>query len=540
MRIAPLLFFIKKNIVPFFCILAIIFIEATHFFSSGLPRLTPDSFTYLRLSEEIQKGHFYIDQWGSGSISTPLLYPILLALFQKIILDPFISGAILSLFFSAATIFIAYALAKEAFERLTANITVVLLIINPFYTFYSSAILTEALFAFLFTLTFYFIYKIPRNRSNKLSIYCFAAGTASALICHTRDAGIVIAILSFFWLTYFLNKRRILTLTIVKYLLIFIIGFALFFVPLKILSETNQNLDSYNNTVKRNILKILIAPNFGDITREIGIRTLNSDGTNYRIVTEWLQPVSLIDVFSKFDWVLKKFSLNVGKILLYLLVITGVILGLFAAFSFIIHWRNKNNKILMFLFLSFIALYSLFYASAGSFTGAIHPKRYLFPILPLLMILTGSGVTMLFESALKQTKETRRTIKPFFYIIAFSVAIFIIIQTSANKQDYKYAQEILQYQNIAKHFDLLKVDQSTIMARNPILPYLTKSSFVLTPYADYGDIIRFAKMMDVNYFFLEKDLIIPDSLVSINNIQSKGDFTKIISTDMGALYKINK
>src|SRR3989344_7451058 len=99
---------------PVFLFLYIFSITLTglYYIASRTPIISSDSFTYLRLAEEMQKGRFYIEQWGSGSLSVPPLFPFTVALAQKITSNPFIAGALISLISSAGIIIIAYVLAK--------------------------------------------------------------------------------------------------------------------------------------------------------------------------------------------------------------------------------------------------------------------------------------------------------------------------------------------------------------------------------------------------------------------------------------------
>ena len=128
-----------------------------------------DSFAYPPV-REIRKD-IYIEQWGTGSLSTPLLYPTLLAFSNKIIADPFIAGAILSFIFSAAIIVIAFILTNNLFGRFAANIAVFLMIVNPFYLIHYAAVLTESLFTFLLVSSIFLVYKISQNQLKPYIFY---------------------------------------------------------------------------------------------------------------------------------------------------------------------------------------------------------------------------------------------------------------------------------------------------------------------------------------------------------------------------------
>lgn len=509
--------------------------DAYYYIASGGPILSSDSFTYLRLAEEIKKGHFFIEQWGSGSLSTPLLYPFLIALAQNIISDPIIAGAIISLAFTIAIVIIAYIFAKNLFGFFAAQLAIILMIVNPFYLIHSTAVLTESLFAFLLISDIFVIYKISQNQLKNLHLLCFATGAVSTLAWHTRDVGIVMPILSFVWLIYFLRIKKISTPRIIKYLFVFGMGFLLFFAPFIILSKSNSNLNSYNNTAKRNILKILTAPNLSDpMLREVGIRALTDDGLNYSIVANSQEKVSLNDFINQFDWVIKKFLLSIGKKILFIIVITAG-LGLFAIISIIADLR-RGNKALALIFLSYTLFYLLFYAATGSFMGAVSPERYLFPIFPLLMILAADGIKISTKFAIEKLKI--RQLRPVVFHFFILGAGAILITLSLVKQNRDYTQKFLQYKDVASTLKPSNEKQITVMTRNPFLPYFAKSAFVLTPYADYENTIRFAKMKGVDFFFLEKNLYAPQLEFLKKRKTSTPELKFILSTDLGDMYKV--
>ena len=528
------LFFPK---VPVFLFLYIFTITLTglYYIASGTPIIFSDSFTYLRLAEEMQNWRFYIEQWGSGSLSVPPLFPFTVALAQKIIPDPFIAGAFISLISSVGIIIIAYILAKSLYRFSASNIAIILMIANPFFITFSLAILTESLFTFFFILNIFLIYKISQNHINSLFIYCFAIGATSALAWHTRDVGIVTIIISSAWLIYFLKTRLISSFTVLKYLSVFILGFLIFFTPLVILLKSNHNLNSYNNTAKHNILKILTAPSLNNqITREITTRSLTEDGSNYSIAANSQEKITLNNFIGQIDWVIKKFLLGGGKIVLYILAITAGF-GIFAIINLITNIRGKD-KILSLFFLSIILLYVSFYAASGAFFGAVGPKRYLFPLFPLLIVLASGGIKISLKYIIERLK-IRRMPTPAFLFFVVGIGAILLFPLSI-KQNNAYAQKIFEYQNIAKTLDVFKNEKTIIMSGKPYLPFFLHASFVSTPYADYEKVIQFAKMKKVNLIFIEKNLYAP----SLEFLKSAGVSTPglkpVLQFKAGNLYQL--
>jgi len=524
-----------KSYLLLFLYIFIITLTGLNYIISGNPVLSPDSFTYLRLAEEIQKGHFYIEQWGSGSLSVPLLFPLTVALAQKIISDPFIAGVLISFISSIGIVIIAYILAKSLYGFTASNIAIILMIANPFFITFSLAILTESLFTFLFILNIFLIYKISQKNSINLFIYCFAIGATSALAWHTRDVGIITIILSSGWLIYFLKIRLASFFSVLKYLFIFIFGFLIFFTPFIILSNSNQNLNSYNNAAKRNILKILTAPSLNNqIDREVATRALTEDGSNYSIVANSQGKITLNDFIGQFDWVIKKFLSGSGKIFLYIFAVTAGLV-MFVIINLAVNLRGKNKPLSLF-FLSVILLYIIFYATSGSFMGAIGPERYLFPLFPLLVILASGGMKLSIEFLIERSRIKR--IPTFSFPFFVFGALVVLLFPLSMKRNNSYVQEILEYQNISAALKLYKDEKTIIMSRNPYLPFFSHASFVLTPHADYEKVIQFAKMKKVDLIFIEKNLYAPQIEFLKNSKASTEELEFILSTAQGNLYKV--
>jgi len=197
--------------------------------------------------------------------------------------------------------------------------------------------------------------------------------------------------------------------------------------------------------------------------------------------------------------------------------------------------RGKN-KILSLFFLSIILLYVSFYAASGAFFGAVGPKRYLFPLFPLLIVLASGGIKISLKYIIERLK-IRRMPTPAFLFFVVGIGAILLFPLSI-KQNNAYAQKIFEYQNIAKTLDVFKNEKTIIMSGKPYLPFFLHASFVSTPYADYEKVIQFAKMKKVNLIFIEKNLYAPQ----LEFLKKSGASTKelkfILSTAQGNLYKV--
>ncbi len=522
-----MLAWIKNNKIYLFFFSIFVF-ELFLFFSNG-PILTPDSFTYLRLAEEIQKGRFYIEQWGSGSVSVPPLYPFFIFLLQKFTLDYIAAGILISIVSSFGVILIAYKLTREIFGGKASFFAPTILALNPFFSAFSRAILTESLFSLFFILNIYLLYKLSKNDSKYIFFFSLSIGASSALAWLTRDVGMASFALSVIWMLYFLNAKKFSPIKIIKYFGAFLLGFIIFFAPFFVVSKTGPSL-SFHNTAKKNILNILTAPPLKDtIVREIAIRSLTDDGTDYSIKERSVKQVSLAEFAKQIPWILKKMALSVGRMSLHVLIITFGILGLFAMISLCLNLRNKNRTT---VFLgTFMLIYLSFYAFTGSFLGALGPERYLVPLLPIIILFASNGIVQTSEFIEDKIKTRSKQIFLFF------IFCVIITQTIQLRYGADALRDVLEYSNISHMIKFASIKKNTIMARRPHLAYFSKSDFILTPYAEYEKIIRFARYKKVDYIFIEKDLLLPSFDFYKMQSESSNELVVVAKTSRGVLYE---
>ncbi|TAN57975.1 hypothetical protein EPN15_02510 [Patescibacteria group bacterium] len=520
---------LKNNKIYLF-FLGILIFELIHFFFSGLI-LTPDSFTYLRLAEEIQKGRFYIEQWGSGSVSVPPLYPFFIFLLQKFTLDYIAAGILISIISSFGVILIVHKLTREIFGGKASLFAPTILVLNPFFSAFSRAILTESLFSLFFILNIYLLYKLSKNDSKYIFFFFLLIGASSALAWLTRDVGMASFALSVIWILYFLNAKKFSPIKIIMYFGAFLLGFIVFFAPFFVISKIGPSLSSYNNTAKKNILNTLTSPLLKDeMVREIAIRSLTDNGADYLIKDRSIKQMSLAEFAKQIPWILKKMALSVGRMSLYVLIITFGILGLFAMISTCLNLRNKNRTT---VFLgTFMLIYLSFYAFAGSFLGALGPERYLVPLLPIIILFSSNGIVQTSEFIEDKIKTRSKQIFLFF------IFCVIIMQTIQVRYGVGALHDVMGYRNLSQLIEFAPIKKNTIMARRPYLAYFSKSDFILTPYAEYEKIIRFARYKKVDYIFIEKDLLLPSFDFYKIQLESPNELIIIAESSRGVLYRL--
>ena len=158
-------------------------------FLSPWAAASADSTTYLRMAEEMQKGHWHIDHWIRGAYVGPPVFPALVALVEWVIPGFEKAGTLVAIVSISASVIPVYLLSWYLYGRRSAIIAITLTIFNAWFYYYGLSPLTDSLFTAIFlsgillTLLAY---------TKKLPLLWFAAGISGGLALLTRDAGIIL------------------------------------------------------------------------------------------------------------------------------------------------------------------------------------------------------------------------------------------------------------------------------------------------------------------------------------------------------------
>jgi len=211
-----LVIFFLAFILRFFS-LCIVFINITY--------LVPDSFDYIRLARGIIENNIY-GLPGNPEIFRVPLYPFLLSGFMLLFKTHFISALLLSqvILDSITAILViksVYFLFQEESNRI-GFIAGILYSLSPLCIVYSTKVLSETVFVFLFMLLFVMSLKVmSRDNINANSVlFCLIfIGILAGILCLTRAIFIPLAVLFLLWFALRIKK--------VKYILVVTVCFSL-------------------------------------------------------------------------------------------------------------------------------------------------------------------------------------------------------------------------------------------------------------------------------------------------------------------------
>jgi len=509
------------------------------------PMIFLDSTVYIKLAENIQEGRLHVYYRNGYMMSFPPFYSMLISLLEKITHNFEHAGAMISIIAGSLATIPAILLAKRFYGLGVASLALVLFMFNLFYILYSSAIFTEALFTFLFLSAIYVIYLALSKNS---LLMWFSAGAIGGAAWLTRDVGIIIPAASIFWLTVCLLKKQYTVKKFVFFGAALIIGLLITYLPIRSLTHLDKQ-NTPNLYPPLSVARQLAIPDQRNaIQREIYRRELTDDGKEYKHIA-WLKTsLGLSDLITDWRWILKRILINIIGIIKSTALIFFYIFFIFIIIGIFISKNRKNSESEKFflrphqeyLFISsFVLLFASFYALAGGFSGPQDPERYLVPIIPILSMWCALGIIWTVK---KISEMTVKKIETLTIAVLGSILLMINIMYIISICNWYFPfHNNIHFAALAQ-LNIFKERQSqnnlVIMSKSAFLPYYADALQILTPYGEYGEIIKFAKSKKVDYFFLENSLYAPQLEFLKNTKISTPELKFILQIKQGNLYQL--
>jgi len=467
-----------------------------------------DSIIYLRMAQEIQKGHWHIDNWGRGSYSGPPFYPLLVAISEWFLKDFERAGIIISIAASSLLVIPIFLLARYFYSIRVAWFIIPIAILNPYYLSLASLPLTESLFTLILLSCLFLTYCALKS---KIPLLWCAVGILSSAAWMTRDVGIIIPFISMCWVIMDRWFNKVSFTNIAKNAALLTLGIMIITVPFKLMMFLDLRNVSESPVIS--VSHALMMPDLRDtMEREEYMLGLNKDSTDYAFVEAQKNPPSVGEILINSDIILKKYIVNCIEVAKSIHVILGTLFILFVIVNIValISYGIKEPNILIWQLLFpgvYVIFYILFYSFAGAFTGALGPERYLVPLIPVLGVWAVGGICKI--TILADKINLRHT-----GIVASFLCLGIIL--ISYKNDLMHKKYIL---NASKDkIELYKMagtsfrksmrkpgaNNITIMARSPFLPYHAGADWVAMPYGEYQEILKFARNRNVDYLGVDK------------------------------------
>lgn len=294
---------------------------------------------------------------------------------------------LLPLIFGLATIYVAYLIGKELFNKETGTIAAFLVAVSPFFVGYSIEARSYSFYGFITALTFYFLI---RNK-----IVAFVAGMAIMLFTHY----IAVGFLGAFLLVHLFKKRNDLRGLSKDLILLIPFGVLVLYQIRKMMMQAEQGLNSgwMRDSDLLNIPRSMMAYLLG-----IKVRLPGADEIN-----------NLKFIFNENIW---------GVAL-----VTGVVVVLAYA-GYLFYKTNREGFInLMYLIIGFVLPQALL-IGYGLYKGeSLYVERYLFPAAVFFMISAAASLNKLFS----------------FEVIGVIVVIYVLLILNIRPHDYYVGMKLL-------------------------------------------------------------------------------------------------
>lgn len=462
-----------------------------------------DGVYYSILGERFVSGDF------DGAISAywSPIYSILTGISSLFFYDSVFAGRFVSLITGSLLVVPVYLLIRDFYGRIAAYLGAVLVIFNPVLILASGWVMTESIYALTFTTCVLFGWYALRD-GRTMIFFVTGLLLGAAFLIKPEAIG-------------FLGLMIILTIGAVLFrpginfrsyfagFLFLVLGFMVFFLPYFLF----LNYKTGQWTISQKILG-----NFPVINYEIELLKLDDSrqmtmkdriwGDYYE--TEYIYPAASSSTPAKsFDLARLRSDLAIhsSKVLnlskeqvrdyfpellsypFYLLILIGF---------FVIPWTRERTAKEFYLF-AFLICTLLGYAAS------IIEQRYLYPIIPILIAWTASGIVGFSDWALKSAASLHKATRP---IKPVSVEVFVLILLVAslgglfksNFFDERYHKTALE----EKEAGLWIRDQSDgttplVMSSHVLVAFYAGAKHIYLPDEKISTVLEYANRRKVNY-----------------------------------------
>lgn len=496
-----------------FILVAVLLALIIRTFLTSLNLKYPDSTCYLALAREITKGNFHIDYWVRGSFYIEPFYSFLIAIFSVIFRNFEFSGALVSILSGSFLIIPIFYISNKFYGKKVAWISTAILIFYPSLINFSTGILTESLFIFLYITTVAMgVYAIYKNQT----VYYFILGIIIGLSYLTRIVGFPSLALVIVWIIIFRAFLfRVKLKRIVSHVIIIIAGFSIVSGPY--LFYLHSELGKWVISGREKEIKFAVEKKEfnNQFAKEKEFDTLTVDGKDFLDNIKKDEN----DAGDVFTIIKKSYKGYVSRVLgvFYeyqkaFLSSLSFIVVIFVIAGFILrrYW-NLEDIINELYLVSWIFSLAIIYAFARPY---IH-LRYTTPLIPIIIIWLGKGIIETQERIINPLLGGRGGSETFIFLKKLFPALIIIIIFIIFIPQLRELRSSLVDTSPwnAGHKDVgywLKEKLppgSKIMDRNPFIAYYAAGKYVIIPFEPYERIINFARYNGIACLVIDSSVI---------------------------------
>ncbi|MBI5746249.1 MAG: glycosyltransferase family 39 protein [Nitrospirae bacterium] len=444
------------------------------------PVIAKDSIIYMQNAIHISSGEFV-----KGLEGYPPVYPILIAIFYRLIGNVEYAGQAVSVLMGTLALLPFYGLTKEIFGRQIALWGAIFFAFQPFLVQHGGEVTSESTYIFFFVSALYMAWKALKHED---LIYFLSFGFLAVLAYLTRPEGIGLFVSFIVWLPIHmrLHKEKPSLLFLGKTLCVFL---PFFFLGTIYLYQVHQITGEWRINAKR------------DMIADSGLKgAINSDASHSEVKTYQDQR---IPVWSFRGWVetknLSGFVFRYFKtFFLLILKFTGILHQLL--FSFVIYLLIKKKFFSYHLEGEiFLAIFFILYLMAMAFLYV--DGRHLLQLVPIFLPWAAAGFLELckrFESLLKLRNINLRLSAQTFLIV-LTIGILLPKTLSGHRVDK------LSLKDAGFWIHSQKMTSPSILSTDSRVAYYAQGRHIQL--ADPGEIVSFILESKPDFVVIVKDEI---------------------------------
>lgn len=427
------------------------------------------------------------------------LYSIIIAFFHLFFKDIEFCGKLVSVISGALLVIVIYLLAKKLYNKKIALMSAILVVFYPIYVSCSTEVLTESLYTFLRTAAI--LTGLIALKTGK-KVYFITTGVMIGLSYLTRAIGLLdfITMLILTLLFTIIKPGRILKKTILPYLML-IVGFLPLFTSYIVYFRLTQGVWKFSAAGGEQRIKCG-EMRYNDYEYE-KLGSLSQDAKTHKIPS-LVKTGALTYIRNNFRS-LPRLYVRIIRMMCrdfipWILPIWIVILG---AIGLVQDGRYKTDSFWSIYILGWIVIPFL---GLGFLAPLI---RYLVPLFPVVLIWASKGIGGLNEWLMGALHIEKVSIKKVFMgIISGIVFLSFVPQLMypiINRKFVEPYEHKIAAMWLKEHTD----PDCTIMSRKPIIAFYAKRKRILTPWANYDELMKFIHSNSVNYLVIDEYWTVP-------------------------------
>ena len=477
---------------------------------TGIPRLSPDSYTYMATADALLRGNWYLEMWGRVPTAVSPLYPLLIALGKSWFgIENNVAAFLISVVSSMLLVLIVFLWAARRFGWGWAWVAASFVVFNFSLMFYGNAILTEPLFILLFFTVAGLSWVILCQKSHPL-LYLIV-GIIMGLAIITKGSALMLPVILLCWiiirvLSGDMTVKRALTVGVLA-----IIGVLLVTQP--VAWKSNIPGGGGESTGKKSLVSMLSKPDLRKIMdRERYAAELNPAGDEFKMEVSQGETTTNL-MISRGPEILRIIVINFGLGINSLFIVVPWWLLIWIPVGIWIQWMRGDkggfifSVYLLTISVGLIGLYSL----AEVYTATIGPERYTTPLIPFMILLVTSGLRVIHHEVYTYCNVRKLPFSSAGIGIVLLLIVLVFFSSFSLGKTISFAPNDKRWirsgsQMIGEEIRRNVGPGHRIMARDPSIPYYADGLWVLTPFEPLDRVIAFAQRKKVRLIIVRKKM----------------------------------